>query len=434
MKINFGIIKLFKFIGISTLVSLLLFIAGDYISRQRYYDELIDKFLTSMELYLIQDKLYVNYLEMEHIKKEHLNTNDEDKKKEFQQKKAEYEQAKNLARSVTENTLRSLSTNDGICLRIIPCMFTKNPERRQLLLSFLDEAGLGFKNRVDGIMPEEPSESFLEEINLGSLRDTEGLHLEEINLSRAILRRANFKDAKLRGANLTTTELTDARLHYANLSGAYLTKANLKNAYLFQATLKGTHLQRANLIDANLKKVVLDNNTDFKGAVYGCSRPELPCFYSKSESEELKRKLEKQAIEVKPGLDLSDLPLETRQFLDDVFKSSIDDKTSCASIHKDKTRCALYDTDLSEVNLTGAKLVNADLRKTNFTKANLTDADLTGADLTGADLTGANLKDAILTRTNLKDAKGATAAIKQVKLCKTTLPNGKISGCQKNDS
>lgn len=451
MTNRFTIIKILKLIGIPALLSLFIFIAGDYISTQRYYDDLLGKYLESMEKYLIEDKLFFNYIEQEHIKNEYVKTNDKDQEKVYQQKKAEYEQAKNFARSVTENTLRSLSKNDGICLfptdfqlnikpiqiihtnsfRNLFCIFgtQKNQERRQLLLTFLQESKLGFKD-LTGKRPDQPADSFLEGISFASIPQENILDLQSIKLDNAILRKAEFAKANLREASLISADLTEARLTEADLSDAFLIKANLNQATLNGTILKNTNLTRANLIDANLTNVELDNRTNFKGVVYGCSRNnEDTCFYKKIENEELKKKLEKQAIEVKPGLDLSDLPIKTRQVLDEVFTSSIDDKTSCASIHKDKTRCALYDTDLSEVNLTGAKLVNGDLRKTDFTSANLT-----GADLTDSNLTGANLKDAILTRANLKGSKGAAAAIKQAKLCKTILPNGKISGCQRNDS
>ncbi|MBD2344396.1 pentapeptide repeat-containing protein [Anabaena subtropica] len=266
-----------KGISLIAVLPIIATVVGNYISQQRYYDELLGKYLELMEKYLIQDKLYVNYLEMDHIEKEHLNTNDEEKKKDFQkdfqQRQAEFLQARNLARSTTENMLRSFSRNDGICLpinsfpitietfpgnneylMINPCIpgTTKNPERRQLLLSFLSEAGLGFKNIVDGTIPKEPSQSFLEGIYLGSLQNNKGLNLEEINLSRAILRNANLIYANLIGANLTSADLTSSRLHYAILPSAYLTDANLTDARLDYA-----NLEKARFIDANLKRANL---------------------------------------------------------------------------------------------------------------------------------------------------------------------------------
>lgn len=447
-----------KIIGETAVFSIVVTIVGgivaNYISQQRYYDDLLDKYLNSMENLLIKDDLHVNYLEEKRLYKEKqelykkiLNKHDENTNKQFEQKeaqynqkKAKYDQVKNLALSVTENTLRSLSKNDGICLpeslyfkswspkswSVVEfcCLGTKhNPERRQLLLSFLQQSKLGFIN-LSGERPEQPAESFLEGINLSSMSDAkkvlENLDLEKIQLDRAILRKANFTQANLRNAHLNAADLTDAFLKQTDLSGADLTKTNLRNAALNKATLKGTNLQRANLIDADLTGVKFKDGINFKGAVYGCFVTRGECWYKKSnnETKELIDKLQNEAIEVKRGLDLSNLPPKTRKALDEVFKKDP---------HQDKTLLAFIDTDLSGVDLTGAKLVNADLRKTDFTKAILKDANLTNANLTGANLTNADLTGA-----NLKGAKGA--AINQAKLCNTILPSGKISVCLKKDS
>jgi uncharacterized protein YjbI with pentapeptide repeats len=413
-----------KVIGISALLSLIGTIVGTYISGQRYYDELLDKYLTSMEVFLIKDELHATYLAKEHLKKKIQNNHDENITEEFKKQEAKYSQVKSLALSVTENTLRSLSRNDGMCLpgktfKIILCIpgTTNNPERRQLLLTFLQESELGFINQKDGKRPEQPAESFLERINLSSISPTKKLNLENIKLERAILREANFSRANLTGAYLNAADLTDARLEQADLSHADLTKANLRNANLSKAILNGTTLKRANLIDARLEDVELDKKTDLKGAVYGETK-------KRPYTEETKKKLEivknhlikKGAIEVKPGLDLSNLPPETRQALNEVFEDN--------RPIKDKALLALYATDLSGVDLTQAKLVDADLREANFTGATLTGADLTGANLTGADLTGADL-----TR-----AKGAVININKAKLCNTILPTGEISDCPKEVS
>jgi uncharacterized protein YjbI with pentapeptide repeats len=422
-----------KIIGASTLVTLIITIVGNYISGQRYYDELLDKYLTSMEVFLIKDELHATYLAKEHLKKKIQNNHDENITEEFKKQEAKYSQVKSLALSVTENTLRSLSRNDGMmCLPVkilnIHCIpgTRHNPERRQLLLTFLEESKLGFINPEDSKRPNQPLESFLEGINLSTLTDEktdEKLDLEGIQLTRAILRKANFSRANLRGAHLNAADLKNARLPEIDLSDADLTKANLKNADLRYAILKRTILRRVNLIDARLEYVELDKKTDLKGAVYGETmdfRPRSSNEASKEisdERQEIKDKLMKKgAIEVKPGLDLSNLPLETRQALDEVFKEYKSDI--------DRTLLALRETDLSGVDLTKAKLVDADLREANFTDADLTGADLTGADLTGADLTGADLTG----------AKGAVININKAKLCNTILPTGEISDCPKEVS
>lgn len=442
-----------KGISLTALLSLLITMVGEYISQQRYYDELLDKYLISMEVILVKDQFHSKYLDHTYPNffQENPNNNEENTNTALkrQKAKAEYEQVKSLSLALTQNTLRSLSRIDGICLfpetydinlKTFPFEINhnhplnklcipgtlNNPERRQFLVSFLDQAGLGFKNIDEEQLTEQPSESFLEGIHLGSLRTTKGINLDKINLSRAILRGANLKDANLRGAILTAANLSGAFLNYANLSDAFLVKTNLRNADLTDAILYNSNLERANLIDAKLKNVNLDNQTNFKGALYECTKNNSKCF----DSNEVENRLTKEAINVKPGLDLNNLPEPTCKVLDEVFKPSIEDPTSCASIKKNKSLCALYDTDLSGVDLTGAKLADADLGKTNFTGA-----DLTGANLTGANLKNTNLKDANLANANLQGAKNAKyEAINQAKLCNTILPNGKISDCPKNDS
>ncbi|MBD2665672.1 pentapeptide repeat protein [Richelia sinica FACHB-800] len=288
-------------------------VVSNHISQQRYYDELVDKYIASMEKLLIEDTFHYKYLKSLD-KKENTNTALSPDELRY---KHEYNQVKSLALSVTENALRSLSKDDGFCIPLPKlekpfwnCRYIgqNNPERRQFVVSFLDQAGLGFKSIFDPkIRRGQQWESFLEEINLGALERNRGLNLERIMLPRAILKKANFTEADLKKAFLSSTDLTDARLIDANLSGAYLIDANLSGAYLIDA------------------------------------------------------------------------------------------------------------------NLSGAYLIDAKLPNANFTDANLTNADLTNADLTNADLT----------RANLTRAKGAV--INQAKLCNTILPNGKISGCPKND-
>ncbi|MBH8566119.1 pentapeptide repeat-containing protein [Nostoc sp. CENA67] len=410
-----------KIIGGSAILSLVGGIVANYISQQRYYDDLLDKYFNSMEKLLIKDELQNNYLDMHLPDKRNHHENNRQKKAKYK-----YEQVKSLALAVTGNTLRSLSKNDGMCLfgeplKKVPLCIPwtrKNPERRELVLNFLQQSKLGFIDPDSGQRPPQPAESFLEGINLSTMSDSkilrrldkilgklnlcknlEKLDLEKIQLDRAILIKANFTQANLTGAKLSNADLRDAVLTQTDLSNANLTKTNLRNAHLENATLNGTTLERANLIDANLKDVNLDNQTHFKGAVYG---------RTKSYSQKTKNKLEEEAIKVERGLDLSNLPPKTRKALNEVFKKDP---------HQDKTRLALINTDLSGVDLTNA---------------NLTGAILKDADLTNANLTGANLKDADLTGANLKGTKGA--AINQAKLCNTILPTGEISVCLNKDS
>jgi hypothetical protein len=359
--------NILKAITFPALISLVAFIGGNYISDQRYYNDLVDKYINSMEELLIKDKFHANYLDNknrdlltnaqqnlkkgkkrlqdlkpdfiriiyikfvsndnnkseqqfqsidieEAIKKikqaQKLNNQSPDKKlkniidrmeKEFEKqclqqevdykkKETEFNQVRSLALSITENTLRSLSKNDGLFAIYInksyqiniPVInqkinlprfhwssevpFTRrNPERQQLLLSFLDKAGLGFKSKDRGTRPEQPSESFLEGINLGRLTETEGVNLEKINLSRSILRKADLRGAYLRKANLSSADLEGSHLQEADLTGAFLTDADLKDADLKGADLTGA-------IGAVLDRAKLCNTILPTGEISACPK------------------------------------------------------------------------------------------------------------------------------------------------------------------
>ena len=90
--------------------------------------------------------------------------------------------------------------------------------------------------------------------------DISGANLEKTNLEGAHLRRANFSDANLSGANLTK-----ANLEETILSGALFEKATLQNANLSWALLFETDLSGANLSGANLNHAHLDG-VDLRGA------------------------------------------------------------------------------------------------------------------------------------------------------------------------
>jgi uncharacterized protein YjbI with pentapeptide repeats len=92
-----------------------------------------------------------------------------------------------------------------------------------------------------------------------------GASLGDANLTNADLSGANLTGAYLGGVNLTGASLgganlTGASLGHANLTGAYLGGANLKDAFLWGANLKGANLKGANLKGADLW------GADLKGA------------------------------------------------------------------------------------------------------------------------------------------------------------------------
>jgi hypothetical protein len=82
------------------------------------------------------------------------------------------------------------------------------------------------------------------------------------DLTRLLLKYANFREANLQGANLTSANLEGAHLASARLDKAQLELAHLEGAVLMNAQLKGAnlmfaHLEGADLSNANLKKANL---------------------------------------------------------------------------------------------------------------------------------------------------------------------------------
>jgi uncharacterized protein YjbI with pentapeptide repeats len=220
-------------IGGGVVVSVVIFFVGQYVQRQSYYSSLLDKYLTSTEQLLIKDTL-----ELRRQKKD--NPDETPTPKQLQSN------IESLIRTNTEITLRSLSENDGFPLTK---WFNNNAERRQLLINFLRNSQLGFKDQ-EGHDPDKPFDSLLEKLNLGSLTDTSLLDLEGIDLSFAILHDADLTGTNLKGAAFTQSDLKGIRLYEADLSGANLSGANLSGANLTKTTLQGTNLTQANLIGA----------------------------------------------------------------------------------------------------------------------------------------------------------------------------------------
>ncbi len=79
-----------------------------------------------------------------------------------------------------------------------------------------------------------------------------GARLAEVNLSGAVLVRANLRGADLRGVDFSHVALHEADLSGADLSGADLYKAELPQARLHGARLHAARLIRADLTGADL--------------------------------------------------------------------------------------------------------------------------------------------------------------------------------------
>jgi uncharacterized protein YjbI with pentapeptide repeats len=91
------------------------------------------------------------------------------------------------------------------------------------------------------------------------------VHLEDARLRHVVLRKANLTDAYLRDAWMLEANLERAGLHGAHLERAKLQGAWLLGANLEDARLHGAHLERAVLRDADLRGARL-SNADLRGA------------------------------------------------------------------------------------------------------------------------------------------------------------------------
>ena len=106
-----------------------------------------------------------------------------------------------------------------------------NPERKRILLRFLDESGLIYK------------------------------HKPVVSLVQANLTGADLSTADLTGDDLHGAYLSEATLGNADLSGANLNQANLSGAYLSEAYLTEANLKGADLSGADLSGVDLNGAT-----------------------------------------------------------------------------------------------------------------------------------------------------------------------------
>ena len=109
-----------------------------------------------------------------------------------------------------------------------------------------------------------------------------GANLSGANLSGANLSGANLSGANLSGANLSGAELGEANLERANLLGAKLREANLERAYLGQANLERADLERVKLKNANLTKTNLRGTKLRNVQDFTAKQLKLACFWSQA--------------------------------------------------------------------------------------------------------------------------------------------------------
>jgi uncharacterized protein YjbI with pentapeptide repeats len=201
--------------------------------------------------------------------------------------------------------------------------------------------------------------------------DLQGVHLEGANLVGAHLvggnlSRAHLAKARLGEAHLEGSALVEAHLAGANLTGAHLEKANLRRAHLTGADFEAAHLQEAELQSADLEGANL-TGAHLQGA-----------------------DLRRAHLE---GADLVGAHLEGA-FLRQAHLERVD-----------FARARLEGAFLTHSHLNGALLLD-----THFEGADFEGADLGGVDLLRAHLGGARLHEANLEGANLDQAFGLSEA------------------------
>jgi uncharacterized protein YjbI with pentapeptide repeats len=412
-------------------VSLVIFFVGQYVQKQSYYSSLLDKYLASTEQLLIRDTLD---LRSQVLKDGNPDPNatkksaEADKKEgsEIMSEEIKLKEIKSsidsLIRANTEQTIRSLSEDDGLggIMGFIdngPTWLNHNIERRQLLINFLRNSRLGFKNEKG----EETNGAFSPLLTGLDLRPVGkdclskspspgcGLDLREVNLDGAILPKAVLTQTNLRGASLNDADLREATLYSADLNQADLNQADLNQADLRQADLRQADLRQANLRQADLTEADL-TEADLTGAIYN-DETKWPDRYDYQKSG---------ALRIGPGAKLKGANLMGA----DLREVDLREVDLTGAIYSDGTKWPDgYDPQKSGALRIGpgTNLKGADLKGANLKGADLREADLKGADLKGADLDRAYLMGADLTGADLTGAKGVE--LKGAKLCKTIGPD-----------
>jgi uncharacterized protein YjbI with pentapeptide repeats len=88
------------------------------------------------------------------------------------------------------------------------------------------------------------------------------------NLTQVSAVATNFDEAKIVGSVLQQADLTKANFHKAYLTISHLEEAILTNACFNEADLNGAYFEKACFNGADLRKIILVNKSNLKGAYY----------------------------------------------------------------------------------------------------------------------------------------------------------------------
>ncbi len=220
-----------------------------------------------------------------------------------------------------------------------------------------------------------------------------------LNLSRAVLSHAAWREIDLSDVNLTCADLSAANLEAAQLDLAILDTIDLTGARLSRATLRCVDAYGANLSRCDLSDVIA-TDAGFRDANLSAASLRNSDFRKTDFS----------------GANLSGAVCDGAMFGSANFKDA--DLREASFVGVDFEAAKLSGRDLSECDLTGA----------NFPQADLSGCRLEGVDLPGADFHEANLSEAILTDARMPGASFQRANLREARLAEIDWENADLRG------
>ncbi|MCP4562857.1 MAG: pentapeptide repeat-containing protein [Bosea sp.] len=299
----------------------------------------------------------------------------------------------------------------------------RSPERGQLLMGLL-LAGLDPISFPGTIYAEADLRRIpLQRAKLQNL-DFLKADLSEAKLLEVDLREANLQEAKLDNAQLSSVLFENANLERATAKGATIVSSNLERAILIQSELSGARIKNTNLSSVQAEGIELSQSI---------------IIDSKFEHGSLEAASFNRSIMVSTLFLKAKLANAGFRELNSIFESlGAGDRLNHGKFAEMPWRDQIdfsaesMNLDFTESDLRFADFTNAYVKGANFRRANLSRAVLKKATLRQANLLEASLEDADLEEADLTGAKVDQAALSKALLCRTTMPDGTISGCSKS--
>lgn len=465
-KENFFKEKLLAPIIATAIAGLIATYISNYLAKQNYYDDVVEKYTTKLREFVISDKL--NYLREETkqlnddidsleklnksavensnvnlsglliskkllVEEALLTKNEGDslpsvKKERIQEllkfirnykdeKDKELSQIRGLMNTATVNTLITLSDNDAFFplfslsswLSNIPGFYGQNIKRRDILINALRLSELGIGNRDDGTARFD---RVLNGMIIGgySLQSNAKIDLQRIDLSLAFLNDSKFTDVNLESANFNHAKLRNSLFSQSNLNGVNFSGADMKNVQFINSSLHNSKFDGADLSElratSNSSNRICYNTFLFifqkEDKGFLCNRVD----FSGSSFREVKGIKESKPIDFNPDIMTCVLNGATHNWKNDSSQNDeFLNKQSCSDLLRGSSVKQILSALFAKKE-NGVSLENANLTNTDFTDSNLRNASFKNANLSGADFTNADLRGADFTNANLSNIKG----------------------------